>query len=492
MLTRVNSSLICTDVYLCESAANLVICLSTHSLTHSLLFAPFPTPQFHDFSIEIEELVHHEARNVFLTVHSMSSTITSYALDSNAEWPYVSIPHWEVRGLEMNNLSNSILMGFSPYVNAFDKDAWEVYANHMQGWVHEGVEYNYDLHKDYLNGSHVIDPIPEEIYRYGNDSSMIPETGSGVLLPVWQLAPAPHDPQVINYNLLDNEVFERVEHGMHAIKLPVLSEVTDLEFLYGGSVYDDPTHPHSFLLQPVYHDFIHHSEADILGVVTAIIGWDHYFENLLPPEAHGIVVVMKDTCGDVFSYQINGAEAVFLGYEDYHETKYTHLEEKSFFDPLHKLEVSDTHEHCEYDLFIYPSQELEDDYTTNKPIIYTVVVLSVFITTVLVFVLYDYFVAARNKKVTLAAKKSNAVVASLFPKNVRDRIMQDVEEQLAAGQKVGGRKSVMFGAVAKHELKNFLDDGVANADVTPFDTKPIADLFPSTTISEFCVLLCSK
>ena len=275
----------------------------------------------------------------------------------------------------MNNLSNSILIGFSPYVNASEKDAWEVYANYMQDWVLEGVNYSYDLHRDYLNGSHVVDSISEQIYRSGvNDSNVVPETGPGPYLPAWQLAPAPHDPKIVNYNLLDHEVFERVEHGMRAINLPVLSEATDLEFLYGGSIYDDPTHPHSFLLQPVYHDFVDHREADILGVVTAIIGWDHYFENLLPPEAHGIVVVMKDTCGGQFSYQINGGEAVFLGYGDHHETKYTHLEEMSFFDPLYKLEASDSFEHCEYDIFIYPSQEMEDDFNTARPIIYTIVV----------------------------------------------------------------------------------------------------------------------
>ncbi|CAB9500133.1 Receptor-type guanylate cyclase gcy [Seminavis robusta] len=448
--------------------------------------------KFHDFSVEIADLVHHEARNVQLTVHAFATTVTSYAISTRATWPFVSVPHFEVRGLEMNNLSNSLLMGFSPYVTEDVRFRWELYANYMQTWVQEGVDFNLDLHKDYLNenGTVVVPPIFPQIYKHGVTNTTRVPVDAGVptvppnktYLPVWQMAPAPHDPTVIHYDLLENEVFERVEHGMHGINQAVLSEATDLEWLYGGSIRDDPTHPHSFLLQPVYEGFENLTESAMLGVIVAVIGWDHMFRNLLPPEAHGIIVVMKDTCGDMFSYQIDGADAIFLGHGDHHETKYSHLEESTPFDALHKLEVSETHEHCEYDLHIFPSQELEDDYRTSKPIIYTIVVMSVFFTTVLVFVLYDWLVKLRQEKVMLAAKKSNAVVASLFPKNVRDRIMADVEEQIAAGEKPGKKNPLMFGAVAKHELKHFLDDGIANADGVPFDTKPIADLFPNTTI----------
>jgi len=443
--------------------------------------------KFHDHAIEIEDLVHHEARNVFLTVHSFSTTITSYALSTRAEWPFVSLPHFEVRGLEMNQLSNSLLLSFSPYVSTEEALRWGLYTSYMQNWIQQGVDHNMDLHKEYLDktGKQQVDPILPEIwdwdYTQQHNSTRTKVTHQGPYLPVWQMAPAPHDPNVVNYNLLDNPVFQRIEHGMQSINKPVLSEATDLAWLYNGSVYDDPTHPHSFLLQPVYQDFTNHSQ-DMLGVLVAVIGWDHYFENLLPPEAHGITVVMKDTCGDEFSYQINGAHAHFLGYGDHHERKYSHLEEASPFDVLHQLENSKFHTHCEYEMHIYPTQELQDDYTTNKPIVYTVVVLSVFLVTVGVFVLYDFMVTMRQDKVMLAAQKSNAVVASLFPKNVRKRIMQDVEEQIAKGQKTNIKRSAWFGAVAKHELKHFLDDDLANNPGAVFDTKPIADLFPSTTI----------
>ena len=61
--------------------------------------------------------------------------------------------------------------------------------------------------------------------------------------------------------------------------------------------------------------------------------------------------------------------------------------------------------------------------------------------------------------------------------------MQEAEEQILANERNGNRTKLRLGAMPKSELKNFLDNGIANADGVAFDTKPIADLFPSTTVS---------
>lgn len=96
--------------------------------------------------------------------------------------------------------------------------------------------------------------------------------------------------------------------------------------------------------------------------------------------------------------------------------------------------------------------------------------------------MYDFYVTRRQNKVALAAKRSNAVVASLFPKNVRERMLKEAEEQILANEKAGVKGHLRLGNVPKSQLKNFLDDGIARAGGIAFDTKPIADLFPDTTI----------
>jgi hypothetical protein len=368
----------------------------------------------------VEDLVHDEARNVFSTIASFATVITSEAIATRAQWPFVSVPHFEIRGKELNALTNSLMVGFSPLVQEDVRERWELYASYMQKWIEEGVEYSVEFHQDFQWQGEHVEPIYPNIWRtnqsedgategdrhkMGPKATRNPDEGPGPYLPIWQQSPAPHDPHAILYNLLNHQVFTRIYHGMTDTMSPVLSEATDLEFFYEGSIQEAIHHPHSVLLHPVFQDFnkTHRDSSHIMGVVIAILPWNHYLENILSPKAHGIVVVLKSTCGDQFSYQLNGAESIFLGYGDFHDPSYDYLVKVS---PFSRLNFSDTHDHCVYDLHIYPSYELEEDYRTMNPILYACSVVAVFLVTATVFVVYDLLVQRRQEKVSLAAKKS--------------------------------------------------------------------------------------
>jgi hypothetical protein len=75
--------------------------------------------------------------------------------------------------------------------------------------------------------------------------------GPGHYAPVWEQAPAPHDPSIINLDLLSHPS-STVYHGMWETRLPVMSEVTDLDFFYGGAIRDNVDHPAQLLMHPVY------------------------------------------------------------------------------------------------------------------------------------------------------------------------------------------------------------------------------------------------
>ena len=60
--------------------------------------------QFNDFAYEIADVSHVNAANVYGLMDSFSSTITSFALSSDSEWPYVTVPHFEVRGQKFFNV----------------------------------------------------------------------------------------------------------------------------------------------------------------------------------------------------------------------------------------------------------------------------------------------------------------------------------------------------------------------------------------------------
>jgi class 3 adenylate cyclase len=106
-------------------------------------------------------------------------------------------------------------------------------------------------------------------------------------------------------------------------------------------------------------------------------------------------------------------------------------------------------------------------------------IAAVFIATEMVFCVYVQYVQRRQNKVMATALRTNAIVSSLFPSNVRDRILKDAEEQ--AEREMNTKSSFVN---AKHRLKNFLEDEPEDLrqSTNVFSTKPIADLFPETTL----------
>jgi Na+-translocating ferredoxin:NAD+ oxidoreductase RnfG subunit len=134
-------------------------------------------------------------------------------------------------------------------------------------------------------------------------------------------------------------------------------------------------------------------------------------------------------------------------------------------------------------------------FKTNSPIIFTLVVLLVFAFTSVVFVIYDWYVTKRQRKVHQVAATSSAIVTSLFPAQVRDKLYQN--------QTIGNPSSKGGGGASgySNKLKGNTSDAAMAAGVGgdgesgsagagslekeelgDYDSPPIADLFPSATV----------
>jgi class 3 adenylate cyclase len=134
----------------------------------------------------------------------------------------------------------------------------------------------------------------------------------------------------------------------------------------------------------------------------------------------------------------------------------------------------------EYTMHMYPSTQFRANYSSSRPEVFTAILAAVFIATGIVFLVYVKFVQRRQNKVMATALRTNAIVSSLFPTAVRDRMMKEAEEQAERD----ARNKTSSVVAAKHRLKNFLEDEPEEfgKEADPFSTKPIADLFPETTI----------
>lgn len=131
--------------------------------------------------------------------------------------------------------------------------------------------------------------------------------------------------------------------------------------------------------------------------------------------------------------------------------------------------------HCVYSCFIYPSDELENVWHELTPLLFAVTAAGAFFLIAITFVMYDRYVIRRNQRMIGQAAKTNKLVANLFPSNVRDRILDEEEAQKGESG-------------AQTRLKNFLaNDGPSREDLEikdgeGFATRPIADLFPETSV----------
>ena len=442
--------------------------------------------QFSDFASEIEDVSRHNANNIYLGAESFAVSITSAALSSGQVFPNITVPHFEVRGERYRLVTNSQLVSFSPIVT--DVDQWNAYSVENQGWIQE----SYDLRND----DRTPPPIPTKVFRRLDDGvTTVPEEGKQQYCPLWQESKAPSDTSVINFNLLSHPIFARIFEQMQDTRKPVLSEVFNpAELLGGGALLDTEelsSHPESILIQPVFDNFDNETR-NLGGTVITVIPWDVYFNNTLHEGADGIICVLRNTCGDAFTYQIDGPHASYLGQGDLHDHSYDDLEHVVAFGVGVDISGAQTNDdqdngRCMYSLHIYPSEPMEDEYHTNQPVIFTVVILAIFAFTSCVFVLYDYLVQRRQEKVHDAAVKSNAIVSSLFPAEIRDRLFQHNEtpEQKSGKKKTAGKGSGTDTA-AKFRLKSYLDNGQAEtlseSATVDYDSKPIADLFPNTTV----------
>lgn len=137
--------------------------------------------------------------------------------------------------------------------------------------------------------------------------------------------------------------------------------------------------------------------------------------------------------------------------------------------------------HCLYSLHIYPSREFEDRYNSSNPVKATTMLVFAFAFMILTFLMFDCFVVRRNRKLLVAMTRTNAIVSSMFPSNVRDRIFAEAKQEKDDKKDING----------KSRLKKFLSsgndeddemDGGDDGEHYMYKTKPIADLFPETTI----------
>lgn len=91
--------------------------------------------------------------------------------------------------------------------------------------------------------------------------------------------------------------------------------------------------------------------------------------------------------------------------------------------------------YCSHQVHVYPSEKFEDNFTSNDPIVFPIIVAAIFLFTSLVFITYDRVVELRQRRLVSKATVSSAIVSSLFPKTVRDQLHKEKEKEIMENKK---------------------------------------------------------
>lgn len=440
------------------------------------------------------------------------------AQNSALVWPHMTFNHFLDRCRGPLHMSQSVAIKFSPFVSENDRVPWEEIAALTYPTIsNENVfpSMKQDITETVSTDDvmyHVTHRTANQgIYQFVDEVAQDQELASEGYFPIWQQAPEPPadpgSPETLIGTMFNLESLEDRASGLQTMLAREGSSIS--QFLFEGSAGQDYavfSPPRSAIYAPIYELSNSSSTTNKLRTVGSVefeFHWEQVFGNVLTGIDLPLFAVVENTCGNrQFTYVVEGQEVVFSGEGDLHTDDVDGYEDISSnpedFEALF-LEHSRSPDvvmdgNCTYFVSYFPTGTFKKHFVTNNPEAYRGLVLGIFIFIIGIFWAYDTLVEKRQGKVVDAAAKSDAIVRSLFPSNVRDRLY----EQSQASKKPEGKDAwknpdaphSQGGIIEtpKNKLKSFIskspEDQAVHANQVSKGalSEPIADLIPQTTI----------
>jgi len=123
-------------VFLCLFFAAIAFGLATFYLLKISQERRFEAA-FKSIARETAELAEANAEGVFGQLKSLATAITSVAQSSETRFPFVTVPHFDLRTQEIASLTGVEMILFVPFVSGDDRDAFEHYQVANQQWILE-------------------------------------------------------------------------------------------------------------------------------------------------------------------------------------------------------------------------------------------------------------------------------------------------------------------------------------------------------------------
>ncbi|CAJ1963430.1 unnamed protein product [Cylindrotheca closterium] len=437
--------------------------------------------QFRSQSHEIAAVTKQKTDQLFNALNSFSISVASEAKATDQAWPFVTISDWSRKALALGELIGvpGATIAFCPVVKPADIGQWTSHTMEDAPKIYQDA---IDTEGFNMTIAELMTKTTPLIFQYDMETySLIPSQDTA--LPVWQSYPFAMEPTTQRtYTNIDMMAFKQFSDIFFLTNATLNTTIGFSEMLIekgGGSSLPIVS---SQIMQPIFDTTDTRAEdREMVGGVWLTMEWTKYFESFFTDETDSITLVLVNSCPTynlnneetfreeevtVVSYEINGQEATYLGEYDAHDPQYDALEVTSILVDLDIESSSIPSGQCipKLSLHLYPTEQFEETFHTAKRFLYTGVIIAIFVFTSFVFLLYDYFVGRRQRKVMDRIIMQDQLVANVFPTAIRNRLY----DGMGKSGRPGG---------------NFVDgfDNDCEADKVT-NGAPMADLFPNTTI----------
>lgn len=384
----------------------------------------------------------------------LSTSTTSLLLSQGAEWPQVTVPHFEQLGTSFSELTKSKVLVFSPVVE--DLLEWTLYAQ---------LERN------------------DEFYSLQTADGQ-PADSEGPFAPLWQISPSlGGEHEVMSLDLQTLPSFANAIQVVSESQTAVFSaNVAAYDF---SNVTETNSVPHCLLIEPIYDSLALDSSKMPVAYFSALITWDMVLKDVVHGQEAYMEAVLESSCGFLTTYKLHGNGDVFhKGDGDLHD--------RTFDDMRVSFELANTHVTeappervlqqgglCVYIAHIYPTDSFVDSYSTKEPAVLAISSVLFFLFTAAAFIFWDYAVRKKNSSLTFRIHQTKQFIAGATPglveqqRTKEDEMIEEARRQVHEAEKL---KETQLDGKPLMSIENNQESVIA------FQGKPIADLYVATTI----------
>jgi uncharacterized membrane protein YgcG len=377
---------------------------------------------------ESASVVFNQAKNnLDLKVSStivLSDDVTKLIVSS--AWPEVSIPQYESRASVLRLTTNTESVTFLPVVTSATRQDWQTYSQIEFGnWFNESITF---LGKRSLTNNPTITP-----YIFGQTGTA--EIGPGPYLPIWQISPPNQNVSGYNYNLdlYSQKISEPIRRVVTEKKVSiqeVLDIDTDLLIRYALELHKlNKNDLYSAFYTPIFDK--PGKSRTVSAMLMTVHGWKSLFGSknnslfagsTMDPDAE-LDCVVKVPNEDMYTIRITADSVTIIGKGELHDRKY---DEYAAVFILESAEVSGS-----YAMTFYPTEAMASNVPSNKPTIYTLIVVLLFLLVLCVFCTFNFAVEKRHRVVMRKLKQASSALINqpLFTtKNTIELVGKEKEE----------------------------------------------------------------